>query len=301
MRTMRTKRCSAVLARVAGALLGAVVAAMAGCMQVPEPLDAAGVFDDGDESPIPVPAEVEDELGRPPWDDVERDYSTWPRSPDPGLARLGVRQLRIHALWPTPIDTPCPTVMFAPLGPPLDGGPMFDRVTHRMEGITTPGRRLLPTEITPVHDHIGRSGLRLVKVAHIIGACTMGWSHTHCLVDSLDAYCPDGSLGDLERLIEAHGLEPTSLDAAGWLELVVVMTGAELIVVDGSLASECSPDGAVVPSGPEVVVTDHAARVRFTGLAFGEAVEHTVTIERGGRVRTEAKPLWGPPADELPG
>lgn len=300
MTAMRSRAIRA--ARLCGA--GALVVAI-GCVQMPEPLDAEGVFDD--EAPI-VQAEPEADLqaevsreprsGRSPWDDVVHDYSTWPLSAEPTAARIGVREPRTHALWPTPIDDPCPSVSFAMVGPIIEGGETFERVGKRLGGIADRRFGLRPTHVVLLHDHIDAPGLRLWAAAHTAGACMMSWSHTHCLVDDRDVYCPDGSTDELERLIAARKLAPSSLSEAGWLELVVVLLGVDRLVVDPSLVGECTYVKGATASAPSVELAEHGVTVRFTSIDERGGVDHTVTIDGEGRVHVETEPRWTLPPPE---
>ncbi|MCX4244369.1 hypothetical protein [Paraliomyxa miuraensis] len=278
-------------------LMGALVLGSGGCVEVPEPLEIEGLYDEVDPM-IAVepgergkPDEVDDEAS--PWDDVERDYSTWPPSPETHLARIGLRELRTHALWPTPVSEPCPAVMFGALGPRLAGGDLFDRISSRVETIEPPRLTLSATAVMVLRDHVDVPGLRLVVASSTPGACMMAWRHLHCFADAHEAYCPDGTLGDLERLVRNHHLEPRSLTEAAWMELVVVMTEVGTLVIDPSLVGECTREPDVTALAPEVRIEDDAVTVRLTSIDdHGDGLDRTVTIERGGAVHMETRARW---------
>lgn len=297
-----------------GKTIGLWVLLSGGCMQVPEPLEIEGLYDE-DGKPWAAEAAIDDlgpgrypdepfghpadsRLGRSPWDDVEHDYSTWPLSSDPDLAAIGMREPRTHALWPTPITEPCAAVMFANLGPELTGGDMFDRTASRIARIEPPRLGLGLTELFVLRDHVDVPGLRLVTASSSPGVCMMAWSHMYCFVDAHDVYCPDGTLQDLERLVRVHRLEPRSLSKAGWLELAVVMTDVDTVVIDASLADECTWVKGASALPPEVIVGDDVVVVRFTSVDGDRGVDRELHIERGGRARMKTTPRWSMPAQE---
>jgi hypothetical protein len=239
-----------------------------------------------------------------PADDEREAADAWPMSDNPSHARLGMHELRIHPLWRTPVDRPCPTTVFAPIGPNLHGGDMFDRITeHRTRTSGNDGEVAwlkLPTSIVMLHDHVGLPGLRLVLVSNTASSCMLGWTHTHCFVDADAVYCPDGTTEDLERLVRAHQLEPRSLSEAGWFELAMVMTGVEHFVVDEAYLHECVPD---LPSAsalaPAVTIEDEQVTIRFTAIEGGRGTDHTIRIERSGKVDAGKATRWYLPRHEV--
>lgn len=280
--------------RSIGVLAAAVLlAGAAGCVEASMEEELDMDLDDDAIMPVPLPERVEVE----PLPDDGRDYGTWPRSDDPRQARIGGRQVRTYPLWPTPIDEPCPTVLLGSFGPPLEGGPMFERVTARLADVTDPRLDVVPTEIIVVRDHVGIGGLRLVAAANTSSACMMGWHHTHCFASATDTYCPDGTAADLERLVRSYGLVPSSLSAAGWMELAVVLSGVERLVVEPSLVRECTPVEGVTARSPSVEVEPGRVTIRFTAITRGQGADHTVVVTREGGVTTSAQTRWPAPPE----
>jgi hypothetical protein len=275
-----------------------LLASLGACVQVPEPLELELSFEDEGAAPHAVAAEPEAEGPSlaPAW--PKPDYTAWPLSEDPRLAAIDQREVRRYPLWPTPISEPCPAVMFGSFDLQLEGGGMFERVRDRLVWVAEPGLRLSPTEIVLLRDHVDVPGLRLVAAASTPGACMKSWRHTHCFVSATDAYCPDGSAKDLERLVRAHGLRPRSLAAAGWLELSVVMSGAETLVVEPSLVRECTRVEGAEALAPAVEIEDARVTVRFTAIAEGDGVDYTVIVNDDGTVTMEALPRWQLPRDD---
>lgn len=280
---------------VALALLGSTT----GCIEAPEPLELELVIDDEDTVMRAAPPATAPEPGGVASRWPAPDHEAWPLSDDPRLAALGQRVVRTYPQWPTPIDEPCPAVMFGSFEPQLDGGDMFERVSARLAAIGPSRLGLTPTELTLVHDHIDVPGLRLVAASDTRGSCMMGWSHTHCFVTATDAYCPDGTSGDLERLVRAHALTPAALSTAAWIELAVVMSGAERLVVEPRLVRECTRVLGVEALEPTVEMSDQGLTVRFTAITDGEGIDYTVRFERDGGVTLAAETRWPlPPSDE---
>lgn len=279
---------------VAAVLLGSTP----GCIEASEPLELELVIDDEDTvmravapAGAPAPGSVASRWPAP-------DYEVWPLSGDPRLAALGQREVRTYPRWPTPITEPCPAVMFGSFEPQLDGGDMLERVSARLATIGPSRLGVTPTELVLVQDHIDVPGLRLVAASDTSGSCMMGWSHTHCLVSATDAYCPDGTSGDLERLVRAHAITPAALSMAGWVELAVVMSGAEMVVVEPRLVRECTRVAGVEALEPSVEMSDEGLTVRFTAITDGEGIDYTVRLERDGNVTLAAHTRWRPPPSD---
>lgn len=282
-----------------GMAVAACLGSASGCMQVPEPLELDPAYAEEDKEArfraVPVPAPSAKQLSA---SSREHDYVTWPLSRDPQLAAYGQREVRTYPLWPTPIDEPCPAVMFGSWEPQLDAGPMFERVTARLATIADLRLRVQPSEIMLLRDHIEVPGLRLVAASDTDSGCMMGWSHTHCFVDPGDVYCPDGSARELERLVRAHGLRPTSLTSAGWLELSAVMVGAEYIVIEPKLVRECTTITGVEALAPTVELEETRVTVRLTAITEGHGVDYTVVVAGDGSVTMESNERWHMPSDE---
>lgn len=272
---------------VAAASLGGA----SGCVEVPEPLELE--LAEEDDASFAGP-----EAAGPLASSREQDYVTWPLSGDPRLASLGHRELRTYPLWPTPIDEPCPAVMFGSWEPQLDAGPMFERVTARLATIADPRFHVKPSEIMLLRDHIDVPGLRLVAASDTDAGCVMGWSHTHCFVGPADVYCPDGTDDELERLVRNHRLRPTSLTSGGWLELSAVMVGAEHVVIEPKLVRECTSIAGVEALAPTAELEESRVRVRFTAITEGHGFDHTVVVTADGTVTMETTERWHMPSDE---
>lgn len=269
---------------VAAAWLGVA----SGCVETPEPLDLELPDDD-------VFASPSEPSQRP-----RHAHDGWPLRQEPSLGGLERRMPRAYPLWPTPTDEPCPPVTFGRFEPQLDGGPMFERTTARLAAMERSRLSLTPTELTLLRDHVGVPGLLLVAASDTSSGCSMGWVHTHCFVSATDAYCPDGTARDLERLVRVYGLRPRSLTHAAWLELAVVLSGVERIVMEPALVRECTSVAGVVPRAPTVEVDDARVTVRFWGITEGRGAEHTVVVEHGGEVRMEAVEHWqDPPLEDV--
>lgn len=277
---------------VVAACLGVLAAA---CMQVPEPLELDLPYPEDEDVFVAPPVPTAKEL----WaSSRDHDYVAWPLDRDPQLAAHERREVRRYPLWPTPIDEPCPAVMFGRFEPQLAGGPLFDRVSARLSSVEHPRLRVTPSEITLLRAHVVVPGLRLVAASDTSSGCMLGWSHTHCFVGPEDVYCPDGSARELERLVRAHGLRPTSLTSAGWLELAAVMVGAEHIVIEPALVRECTTIEGVEALTPAVTLEEARVTVRFTAITEGHGVDHTVIVEADGAVTVEADERWHMPGDE---
>lgn len=269
---------------------------LAACVQVPEPLELELAEEHRDDvfvavAPEPAP------LGST-W--PGRDYDAWPLVEDPEQARLERREPRTYPLWPTPIDEPCPPVMFASYEPQLDGGPTFDRVSARLARVEDPRRQVIPTELVLLHDHVDVPGLRLWAASRTSSSCMMGWRHTHCFASEGDVYCPDGTTRDLERLVRTHGLEPRSLTRSRWFELAVVMSGVERIVMEPALVRECTRVPGIEALAPSVEIEDARVTVRFTAISEAGGVDHTVIVEQGGDVIMDSAARWQHPSEEEP-
>jgi hypothetical protein len=228
----------------------------------------------------------------------DRDYDAWPLVEDPEQARLERREPRTHPLWPTPIDDPCPPVMFASYEPQIDGGPTFDRVSARLTQVEEPRLHVIPTELMLLHDHVDVPGLRLWAASRTSSSCMMGWRHTHCFTSADEAYCPDGTTRDLERLVGDFALEPRSLTRSRWLELAVVMSGVERIVIEPALVRECTRVPNVDALSPSVEIEDARVTVRFTAISEAGGVDHTVIVEQGGDVIMDSTARWQQPSEE---
>lgn len=279
-----------------GIVVGAWLGAASGCVEVPEPLELElGYEDEVEDAFLAAPAPSAERLLA---SSREHDYVTWPLSRDPQLAAHGQREVRTYPLWPTPIDEPCPAVMFGSWDPQLDGGPLFERVTARLSTVEDPRLRVTPSEITLLRHHVHAPGLLLVAASDTSSGCMMGWSHTHCFADPEGVYCPDGTARELERLVRAHALRPTSLTSAGWVELSAVMVGAEHIVIEPKLVRECTTIAGVEALPPTVELEETRVTVRFTAITEGHGVDHTVVVTDDGSVTMESKERWHMPSDE---
>jgi hypothetical protein len=286
-----SKRARECVGWVAAVWLGGA----SGCVEVPEPLELELELAEEDDAFLAPPAPSAERLFAA---SREHDYVTWPLSRDPRMASVGSREVRTYPLWPTPIDEPCPAVMFGSWEPQLDAGPMFERVTARLATIADLRLKVAPSEIVLLRDHIDVPGLRLVAASDTDAGCMMGWSHTHCFVDPDDVYCPDGTDDELERLVRHHGLRPTSLTSAGWLELSAVMVGAEHIVIEPKLVRECTIIKDVEALAPAVELEESRVTVRFTAITEGHGFDHTVVVTADGAVTTETDERWHMPSDE---
>lgn len=287
-----TKRARRRVGWIAVAWLGGA----SGCVEVPEPLELELELElEEDDAFLALPAPSAERLLA---SSREHDYVTWPLSRDPRMASFGQREVRTYPLWPTPIDEPCPAVMFGSWEPQLDAGPMFERVTARLATIADLRLSVTPSEIMLLRDHIGVPGLRLVAASDTDSGCMMGWSHTHCFVDPHAVYCPDGTDDELERLVRDHGLRPTSLGSAGWLELSAVMVGAETIVIEPKLVRECTSIEGVEALAPTVELEESRVTVRFTAITEGHGFDHTVVVTDEGTVTMETTKRWHMPSDE---
>lgn len=265
---------------------------LAACVQVPEPLELELAEEHRDDVFMAAPRRAPARAGR--------DYDAWPLVDDPEQARLERREPRTYPLWPTPIDEPCPPVMFASYEPQLDGGPTFERVSARLADVEDPRLRVSPTELVLLHDHLDVPGLRLWAASSTSSSCMMGWRHTHCFSSADEAFCPDGTTRDLERLVRAHALEPGSLTRSRWLELAVVMSGVERIVIEPSLVSECTRAAGIDALAPSVEIEDARVTVRFTAITDVGGVDHTVIVEEGGDVIMDTTERWQHPSAEEP-
>jgi len=269
------------------------LAGVTGCIQVPEPVELEMTYDEDVDVFVAPPAPTPR-----PAPSGKHDYAKWPLSSDPRLAELGQRELRTYPLWPTPIDRPCPEVMFGRFEPKLDAGPTLERVRARLATVVDPWLHIEPSEITRLRDHVDVPGLQLWDAWEITGSCATHWTHTYCFVDSTDAYCPDGTASELERLVRAYRLRPSSLSSAGWFELAVVMVGVDYVVIEPELVQECSFVEGVEALAPAVEREPERVTVRFTSIAEGgRGVDHTVIVEGDGGVTMEARERWHAPTE----
>jgi hypothetical protein len=94
-------------------------------------------------------------------------------------------------------------------------------VRARLAGIAHRQLAVDPTEVLLLHDHLGLPGVRLVAAADMASSCMMAWSHTHCLVADDAVWCPDGTAGPLQAIVDRFALEPDALADHQWFELAV--------------------------------------------------------------------------------